>query len=135
MNKIKKFVEDAIKNAEWKLADSRRSELTDYVRGCVDGSITAYTQVLIELSSCYEYPSEYEFIDEWITKICDNTSAKVEIKMLNIINHFGPLKCDRCGKAIQEVALSLSGDEEHIYCRKCWPIVKKEVELDEAKAI
>lgn len=49
------------------------------------------------------------------------------------IKYFGPLRCDRCGKEIDEVALSLSGDEEHIYCRKCFPIIQQVVERKEVE--
>jgi late competence protein required for DNA uptake (superfamily II DNA/RNA helicase) len=35
-----------------------------------------------------------------------------------------PLKCNKCGKIINEIAYSESGDEEHIYCRKCWAMIK-----------
>jgi late competence protein required for DNA uptake (superfamily II DNA/RNA helicase) len=41
-----------------------------------------------------------------------------------------PLKCNKCGKIINEIAYSESGDEEHIYCRKCWAMIKKEVKTE-----
>jgi hypothetical protein len=49
--------------------------------------------------------------------------------MLNtstITEFFGPLRCYSCGNYIKEVALSKSGDEEHIYCRHCWAVMEKE---------
>jgi late competence protein required for DNA uptake (superfamily II DNA/RNA helicase) len=41
-----------------------------------------------------------------------------------------PLKCNKCCKIINEIAYSESGDEEHIYCRKCWAMIKKEVKTE-----
>jgi NAD-dependent SIR2 family protein deacetylase len=45
-------------------------------------------------------------------------------------NYLRPLKCNKCGKIINEIAYSESGDEEHIYCRKCWAVIKKEVKTE-----
>jgi DNA-directed RNA polymerase subunit N (RpoN/RPB10) len=42
--------------------------------------------------------------------------------MPNIGNYSRPLKCNKCGKIINEIAYSESGDEEHIYCRKWRPL-------------
>jgi late competence protein required for DNA uptake (superfamily II DNA/RNA helicase) len=47
--------------------------------------------------------------------------------MSNVGNYLKPLKCNKCSKIINEIAYSESGDEEHIYCRKCWAMIKKEV--------
>jgi hypothetical protein len=41
-------------------------------------------------------------------------------KMLNVGDCFGPLRCNSCGNPIKNVAYSESGDEDHIYCTKCW---------------
>jgi late competence protein required for DNA uptake (superfamily II DNA/RNA helicase) len=47
--------------------------------------------------------------------------------MSAIGNYLRPLKCNKCGKIINEIAYSESGDEEHIYCRKCWADMKTEL--------
>jgi hypothetical protein len=50
--------------------------------------------------------------------------------MPNIENFFCPLRCYSCDNAIKNVAYSESGDEEHIYCRKCWAVIKKEAKTE-----
>lgn len=54
-----------------------------------------------------------------------------------VINHFGALRCDRCGNPIKNVAYALPNDEDHIYCTKCRAVLAREAEhiksIDEVK--
>jgi ribosomal protein L37E len=43
-----------------------------------------------------------------------------------VTDYFGALRCYRCGNYIEEAALSKTGDEEHVYCRRCWAVMVKE---------
>jgi hypothetical protein len=53
--------------------------------------------------------------------------GRMGIKMLNIGDFFESLRCYSCGNAIKNVAYQESGDEDHIYCTKCWTVKAKEV--------
>jgi hypothetical protein len=113
MNDIKKYVEDALKNAERVAIEYRAHGVSDYNRGRVHGNISAYCNILNELQSCDKLKTECDIFDMWINDVCQasplTAGGAIEIYMF----------CDREGIPITDallravIQLSLRGKDRY----------------------